>query len=274
MKKQHCIIKRWKSISKETTEVVYIFLTAVCITLALLVLVCLFEKWNIHVPGSREMWIGLIGALLGGVYTMLGVKMTINYQAKCDNEKDRMTNLPLLKFETGFSSLSEFKGDAILSISKNSICSSDFPQDEAKIYPTLSISLANNNCAFDIYIESFVTVENVKNSINRECFSPKEYRLVSEEKVGYMLYITDYEKYNSCNILGIVRIAYSDVFGNSYYQDVAVSYCEDIESLDKLLEIEHIRKPVLQKDSLDLSEIIKTEYGYLHSENIEEQNNT
>lgn len=274
MKKQFNKIKKFIKISKGTTDIIYIFLTAVFITIALLILVCLFEQWDIHVPGSREMWIGLIGALLGGVYTMLGVKMTINYQAKCDNEKDRLSNLPILKLKTGYSTMPDFNGDGIFSIDKNSIYTTAFPQDATKSYPTLTISLANNNSAFDIYIESFVTLENMKNSVNREFFFPKEYRLVANENIKYMLHVMDYEKYNSCNILGIVRIAYSDIFGNSYYQDVAVSYCEDIESLDKLLEIEHIRKPVLQKDSLDLSKIIETEYGYLHSENIEEQNNT
>lgn len=274
MKKQFNKIKKFIKISKGTTDIVYIFLTAVFITIALLILVCLFEQWDIHVPGSREMWIGLIGALLGGVYTMLGVKMTINYQAKCDNEKDRLSNLPILKLETGYSTMPDFNGDGIFSIDKNSIYTTAFPQDATKSYPTLTISLANNNSAFDIYIESFVTLENMKNSVEREFFFPKEYRLVANENIKYMLYIMDYEKYNSCNILGIVRIAYSDIFGNSYYQDVAVSYCEDIEPLDKLLEIEHIRKPVLQKDSLTLSEIIKKEYNYLHSENIEASNNT
>lgn len=32
---------------------------------------------NIDVPGSRKMWIGLIGAMLGGFYTMLGVIITM-----------------------------------------------------------------------------------------------------------------------------------------------------------------------------------------------------
>ncbi|MBQ8209200.1 MAG: hypothetical protein IJZ35_01265 [Clostridia bacterium] len=274
MKKQFNKIKKFIKISKGTTDIIYIFLTAVFITIALLILVCLFEQWNIHVPGSREMWIGLIGALLGGVYTMLGVKMTINYQSKVDNEKDRLSNIPILKFETGYSTMTDFNGDGIFSIDKNSIYTTAFPQDETKPYPTLTISLANNNSAFDIYIESFVTLENMNNSFDREFFFPQEYRLVSNEKVQYMLYVIDYEKYSCSNVLGVVRIAYSDIFGNAYYQDVAVAYYEDIESLDNLLEIEHIRMPILKKDALDLSEIIKIEYGYLHTENIEEQNNT
>ena len=73
MKKQFDEAKKIIKISKETTDIVCIFLTALFITVALLILVCLFEQFEIHVPGSREMWIGLIGALLGGVYTMLGV---------------------------------------------------------------------------------------------------------------------------------------------------------------------------------------------------------
>lgn len=272
MKKQFDRIKEFIKISKETTDIIYIFLTAVFITIFLLILVCLFEQFDVHVPGSREMWIGLIGALLGGVYTMLGVKMTINYQAKCDNEKERLSNLPILRFETGISSINEFNGDGIFSIEKNSIYTTAFPQNETTNYPTLTISLSNNNSAFDVYIESFVTSENVNNSVDREFFFPKECRLVSNENVQYMLYIIDYENYSTCNVMGIIRIAYSDIFGNSYYQDVAVSYCENADSLDKFIEIEHIRMPVLQKNSSDLSQIIKQEYSYLYTENTKEEN--
>ena len=52
----------------------------VLIVWALLALVYIFEVLNIHVPGSRDMWIGLIGAVLGGAFTMNGVITTIHKQ--------------------------------------------------------------------------------------------------------------------------------------------------------------------------------------------------
>ena len=56
-----------------------------------LVLVC--ELLGIHVPGSREMWIGFAGAVIGGIFT-LKIFLVINIFKICHLH---ILKLPLLR---------------------------------------------------------------------------------------------------------------------------------------------------------------------------------
>lgn len=87
MWKQH-----WKSIG-------LCFGITVGIIILLLIITSIFEYLNIHVPGSREMWIGLTGAVIGGAYTMFGVLITIFKQEEETTENLRLSNLPVLGFK-------------------------------------------------------------------------------------------------------------------------------------------------------------------------------
>ena len=53
---------------KYVKEAIGCMMISVVIVLLLLGMVAVFEYLEIHVPGSREMWIGLIGAVLGGAF--------------------------------------------------------------------------------------------------------------------------------------------------------------------------------------------------------------
>ena len=61
-------------------------------------------------------------------------------------------------------------------------------------------------------------------------------------------------------VLGLLRIAYSDVFGNQYYQDVPFSYDESVFQKEHMMEISGIKAPMLAKDAPALLELIKEEY--------------
>lgn len=69
-------------------EILICLFSSIVIVLLLLAMVTLFEKYNIHVSGSREMWMGLIGAIIGGMYTLIGVLITICRQQYYDGEKN------------------------------------------------------------------------------------------------------------------------------------------------------------------------------------------
>ena len=65
---------------KYVKEAIGCMMISVVIVLLLLGMVAVFEYLEIHVPGSREMWIGLIGAVLGGAFTLIGVLITLYHQ--------------------------------------------------------------------------------------------------------------------------------------------------------------------------------------------------
>lgn len=259
-KKNICLLKK-----KNIISIVFIFLTAIAITLILLGIVTLFEERNIHVSGSREMWIGLIGALLGGAYTLLGVQMTLYYQEKNDIEKQRIENLPILKFESKNVKMERYNGP-IFTLDGNEIYTSGFPKDDKKPYPILVISLANNAPAFDVYVESCITTEHNQEVVKNKAYAPMGYRLVAEEKIETMFWILDYCRYSTCNVLGVLRVSYSDMFGNRYFQDVPFSYSEQVSREYNILELDSIKAPTLVEKSLNLVDLVRKEYDYIYND--------
>ncbi|MBQ3252184.1 MAG: hypothetical protein IJB02_02960 [Oscillospiraceae bacterium] len=246
-------------------DVVLILTGAIIVTLGLLGLVALFEKCNIHVPGSREMWIGLIGAILGGAYTLLGVQITIRRQREADIDQQRLEHMPILKFKTSTSCMMDFDGQGVFTLCADEFFTTGFPEKEFGNYPTIEISLASANSAFDVRIDSCITTEHKKIPKQTECYFPQEYRLVDDEKIQNMFWIEDYSGYPQSNVQGILRIAYSDVFGNPYYQDISFTYDEHLFDSDDMLVVDRVMSPVLaDKKAPTLLERVRKEYSYLY----------
>ena len=264
-------MKQKTIIEKHIRDVVMIPVSAVVVTLGLLGLVTLFEKCNIDVPGSREMWIGLIGALLGGVYTLLGVQITIRKQSAADMDRQRLEYMPILKFRTSTSCLKNFDGQGIFTLRADEFFTTGFPKCEVDNYPTIEIALTSANPAFDVRIDSCITTEHKKLPKQTEFYFPQKYRLVANERIQNMFWIADYKEYPQANVLGILRIAYSDVFGNPYYQDISFTYDEQCSNSEKMLVLERVMAPVLANEKAPtLLERVRTEYSYL-SDNDEEK---
>ena len=81
-----------------------------------------------------------------------------------------------------------------------------------------------------------------------------------------MFWIQDAANYESINILGIIRISYSDMFGNKYFQDAAFSYVEENGPIKAELAITGIRVPVLADKSVPtLKKRLEEEYPYFFS---------
>ena len=91
-------------------------------------------------------------------------------------------------------------------------------------------------------------------------FAPAEYRLIADERIKYLFWIKDYDEYDSCNILGILRISYMDMFSNLYYQDLLFSYDEEVYDQSRILEIDNVKVPILQSEAKSLFESIKIDY--------------
>ena len=248
-------------------DLVLIIASTIFATLGILALVVVFEKYNIHVAGSREMWIGLIGAILGGAYTLLGVQITVRVQKRADIERQRLENMPILQFKLGTTCLKNFKGQGIFTLNKNEFYTTGFPKDALLNYPSIEISLASVNPAFNVRIDSCITTEHTSVPQKTKCYFPQEYRLIDNEKTLNMFWIQDYDTYPHCNVLGVMRIAYSDIFENSYYQDVSFTYDESTQDKEKMLTFDKVMPPVLvNKRVPTLLDRIKSEFSYLFKE--------
>ncbi len=264
-------MKQKNTIWQRIWDTACILTGAIFVTLGVLALVFLFEKLEIDVPGSREMWIGLIGAILGGAYTLLGVQITIRKQESEDIDRKRLEKMPILKFKTSTSCLENFDGQGIFTLSGDEFFTTGFPENELDNYPVIEIALAYDNPAFDVHIDSCITTEHKDVPKQTECYFPQEYRLVNDEKIQNMFWIKSDKKYPHYSAQGILRVAYSDVFGNPYYQDVSFSYNEQSFDSNDMLTLDRVMSPVLaNKKAPTLLVRMREEYSYLRDKKREE----
>lgn len=232
-----------RMIKKHKKEIVGCLVAPVIIVLLLLALVTLFESFHIHVPGSREMWIGLIGAVIGGAFTLIGVLITIYKQEDAEEEKRRMENMPILTFEP----CRNFEeGNITYSYYEGEMITSGFEVYEKKEWITVIIKTANNAVAFDF--------EPVEIIIDGSCvplgdaWNPSKERIVMGGQTSFVL---DISMGNKLNTFCVIRFRYSDLFGNQYYQDLPLMYSEGLEKRSKQwIEIRDIKPPIYIKEDL------------------------
>ena len=135
---------------KYVKEAIGCMMISVVIVLLLLGMVAVFEYLEIHIPGSREMWIGLIGAVLGGAFTLIGVLITLYHQKESNEENRRLEYMPILGFEV---IMSETDPELILTITEEGVITSGFFCLKQKICSQIEIKTINHNCVFDFQIE-------------------------------------------------------------------------------------------------------------------------
>lgn len=254
-------------IKKHGKELATWIVIPVLVVLALLFMVYVFEIKNIHVPGSREMWIGLIGAVLGGMFTMIGILVTIYEQEEQNEESKRLEYMPILAFEiiepdrikvddTDIMN-DEPIYDGILACLEGELCTSAFQFFEEKLCKAIQISVLNNACVFDFTMDGCLI--NGKEIHKGDAFNPAMRRLVSGEK--YTL-IFDNGDYLNKNEFCLIRFSYKDIFGNKYYQDLPIEYDEiDNDGLiEHYIEIRDIKAPILVTDEVKNLEEASKEY--------------
>lgn len=231
---------------------------AIGIVILLLVMVWIFECFGIHVPGSREMWIGLIGAVIGGAFTLFGVLITIFKQEDSDNEQKRLEYMPILGFEVHFTRNNS--ADYILTYTRDGLTTSGFPGFEKMDVMHIAIKTVNNLPVFDFTIEGCAI--NGKEISLTSAFNPLKIRIVSGEFTTVMF---NYAESLDTNSFCIIRFSYKDIFGNRYYQDLPFIYDEyDLETSLNIrrqgLEIRDIKQPILVNQNTKSLEESAKEY--------------
>lgn len=234
-------LSMWEKHKKEL--LVFAFMPVVVVIL-LLILVSVFEYFEIHVSGSREMWIGLIGAVLGGTFTLFGVMFTVFKQEYSESEQKRLQNLPILGFDlcTGIDD-----ADCILTYTKDGLITSGFPNFERMEVKCIKIRTANNMPVFNFTIEGCAV--NGKEILLSDAFNPSKSRIVPGESTTF---IFNYSENLRMNIFCLVRFSYEDIFGNRYYQDFPFNYIESVIPVKnrmrrQIIDIRDIKQPIYVK---------------------------
>ena len=236
------------------------FLLALVIICALLIAADLYNITQ-YIPLTKNYdWLAFIGAIIGGVATFAGVYFTLDYQKNNDEERMRNDNAPIIKIDVSYNTLEEHHS-GIFTLDGSEVYTSGFPKEPKKNYPIIELRLANDKPAFDVCIDSCATREHT-DVIQHAAYAPALYRLVTDECVKSMFWIQDATAYESVNILGILRISYSDMFGNKYFQDAAFSYVEENGQIKANMKITSARVPVLADKAPTLKERLEEEYPY------------
>lgn len=225
------------------------------IMFTLLGLVWLFEALQIHVPGSREMWIGLMGALLGGAFTLYGVLITIFKQEEEQTVQRRLENMPLLGFSVELRELPEARENGFVMIDDDEMITSGFPMDDA-LYSVLEVRSANRKPLFnlkisDLYLEGRGVLK--KNA----AYAPLGCRLVDDEKQRIVVF---HEERLWQNLFGVICFTYEDIFRNIYGQDVPFQIYEaDYDGkLRQVIELRDVGQAVfLKEDKRSFEERVK-----------------
>lgn len=231
----------WKNHRKSLIACIVV---PILIVLLLLVLVWVFEYLGIHVPGTREMWIGLIGAVIGGAFTLIGVLMTIYSQEETEEERRRLESMPILGFKV-YPSKSEAK--TTYTYMDGEMVTSAFKVYLSKEWSVIEISVVNKQCAFDFTTEEI--------AINGKCiplsdaFAPSKERVVEGENTTIVF---DDETIMNTNLCCVIRFSYNDMWGNKYYQDLPFTYCDGVgccingvECKVQNIEIRDVKPPIL-----------------------------
>lgn len=224
-------------------KIIALSISAIVLVLFLLLVVWLFEMLNINVPGSREMWIGLIGAILGGFYTMLGVIITIAKQEHFERESQRILNMPLISVKVKY-----YKGNDIdhHDFSYCNTCKSSDLEKNFKKYPVLFIKSANGKTIFNIQIVSCM-IEGHKYAIDFFPWgSELNNRLLKNESLRFSFTMSDKyfkEENDIISPLGMIRVYYEDILKNAYYQDVPC-YMYNTDTIQKI-ELIPMKQPEL-----------------------------
>lgn len=233
----------WK---KHKKELLVCIIGAMAIVLLMLLIVSLLEFLGIHVPGTREMWIGFIGAVIGGVFTLFGVLVTIYKQEESDGEKRRLENMPILGFE-----ICQAKEEANTTYTyvDGEMSTSCFELYLHKKPQIIKIFVANNACAFDLIVEDIVI--NGRTIKLGEAFNPVKECIINNR---YTTVAFDDEYIKNTNIFCVFRFSYTDVFGNKYFQDLPFTYFEAEPEIKKkkgkkksqkqIVEIRDIKQPI------------------------------
>lgn len=247
----------WK---KHRKEIILCIIVPIIVVLLLLAVVTIFEKLNIHVSGSREMWIGLIGAVLGGMFTLIGVMITIYKQDEVEEERKRLENMPILKFETGYDTVDV---DATLECYQKELITSGFIFLEEKDCANIRISVANNQSVFNFTIDGCLI--DGKEVVQGDAFAPAKRRLVCGESINMVFNCEVTER----NVFCLIRFSFEDIFGNKYYQELPFIYSEalnltkNISKPRQVIDIRDIKQQVLvSKTNKNLEEAAKDYIDY------------
>lgn len=226
-----------------------LFLIILCIVIVLVFVLLDLINITQFVPLTFNYdWLGFMGALLGsmlgGLITYLGVYLTLKYQKKSDDEKNRLSIIPILEYKLSYdksnfdNSEGQLAGEVISHINiENARC------DDKKSYEWyFDLKVSNIGLGHaQVTNVKFIIGDNEKNFIQEEnlgyCY--KLVKINNTEDLRFMIYAPK-SRFKNNHISGRefiysidIIISYQDLLGNKYEQKVYCGITQSILKLDR-----------------------------------------
>lgn len=221
-------------------------ISAVALVFLLLLVVWIFDIIKVDVPGSREMWIGLIGTILGGFYTMLGVIITIEKQEYFERENQRISNMPLIKVKVKYYIWDDLEHYDYSYCNTCTFDTTDRQQVTAKKYPVLIVKSSDDKAIFNVRIVSCM-IEGYNQVINFYPWgSEMNNRILKNESIRFSFKMDDkyfIMKKDCLYYQGLIRVYYEDMVNNAYYQDIPC-YIVNNETI-QMISLKPMNQPIL-----------------------------
>lgn len=190
----------------------------------------------------NDFFVGISGAIVGGIFSILGVFLTMRYQRALDQEQRRIERMPLLKFHIEKYSAMEDTNEvcSIIGIMGNELLTSANPEIDVTyscIAVTPTLSAVFNLRIVDVYMTACGILKKT------DAFEPMSRRLLPDETEKQVFNCMDK---SNCSQDVVIRYEYEDIFGNVYLQDVFFQYYEtDFAGKCKVLNIREVCQPQL-----------------------------
>lgn len=163
--------------------------------------------------------LGFLGALIGGFITYLGVKMTLDYQRKSDNENRRLSLLPYFNYEISHDNYCG--GELIKEVSTN-VCETEQKVPYFHLYFNLTIK--NEGIGHAILNKMDLIVKQKDNIIGKTNETMFKTSLLLKNGYYYFRFIIIIDKFPEETNLFLypaeIELTYQDMIKNVYKQKI------------------------------------------------------
>ena len=166
-------------------------------------------------------WSAIIGGLISGGITLLGVLMSNHRQDQVFKETQRLSNMPVLHFRKADNS-----GKVIYSLSEFNM-RRDYETLKLEDKEPIELIITSTNNAFGLKLSQSITKPNKFEDqvLNVDDWFVDNQSISSSQPAVIPIDI-HFESKEPLMLYGALRFEYEDVFGNKYYQDLVYEFSE------------------------------------------------
>lgn len=207
-------------------------------------------------------WLSFIGSICGGILTLYGVLLTINYQSIVNEEKDRLLNIPIFEYDIKYNQEDFYKPNNFNESIISNIYLEGSPDDDMNIFDELNVTLHISNIGSGhgqiVSIILLLSDSNDNTFFKTDNFGYLYYLVKKGEFVRVKFILKNKKEIKKLYPLDII-IKYKDILGNIYYQVIHAHVLYDNFGSCNLSYFDTFSYNTIPFDKLNINHYPKTE---------------